>query len=272
MTASSSARGDIQLVIPMAGEGKRFVERGYAIPKPLLPVAGRPMFELVVRNLVTSDVGSVVVACRGEWDIRIQADRLSEELAIPVSIVEVHGTTDGPAGTVELAAPHLRMNEPVVVANSDQFVQGDLAAFYASIGQTYPGVVLAMEDDDPKWSYVRVNDEGLAEEIREKVLISHLATVGIYGFASAELMLQAFADMRAREDTTNGEYYVAPAYRYLFERRLPVKVINLCPIGDVMHGLGIPDDYTAFLELVERGRVTLPWWTAGSEEDMRDGT
>ncbi len=230
------------------------------------------MFELVVRNLVTADVGSVVVACRSEWDLRSHADQLSEELAIPVSVVDVYGTTDGPAGTVELAAPQLRMNDPVVVANSDQFIQGELSSFYSSIGQTYPGVVLAMEDDDPKWSYVRVNDKGLAEEMREKVVISHLATVGIYGFASADLMLQAFADMRSRKDTTNDEYYVAPAYKYLFERHIPVKVINLGPIGDVMHGLGIPDDYIAFLELVGQGRVALPWWTAESEGDAHDGT
>jgi dTDP-glucose pyrophosphorylase len=243
----------------MAGEGRRFSEAGYMSPKPLLEIDGRPMFELVIRNLMAPAVQRVVLLSRDEWDLSASVASLSSALGIQISNISVSGTTDGPAGTVELAESVLDQEAPVVVANSDQYVSGDLSGFYEAIEAGAPGVILAMQDDDPKWSYVRVDGQGNAAELREKVVISPLATVGIYAFSSVRLMLDAFRDMRDRRDMTNGEYYVAPSYRYLIEQGAEVRVIDLGPIGDVMHGMGIPQDYEAFLEGVRSHDVLLPW-------------
>jgi dTDP-glucose pyrophosphorylase len=105
-----------------------------------------------------------------------------------------------------------------------------------------------MEDSDKKWSYVRQSSEGLVEEVREKEVISNVATVGIYGFSSANVMLEAFQEMFSAKDCTLGEYYVAPAYNYIIKQGHPVSVVNLGPVGTVMHGLGIPVDFESFLE------------------------
>ena len=267
MTINGRPR-NVQLVIPMAGEGRRFSEAGYDSPKPLLEIDGKPMFELVIRNLITPAVDRVVLLSRDEWDLSASIASLSSALSIPISNVPISGTTDGPAGTVEIAAPELDLEAPVVVANSDQYVSGDLAGFYQAIEEGIPGVILAMQDDDPKWSYVRVDKHGNALELREKVVISPLATVGIYAFSSGRLMLQAFRDMRKRRDMTNGEYYVAPSYRYLIEQGAEVRVIDLGPIGDVMHGMGIPQDYEAFCERVKSQDVQLPW-SNSSDDDFK---
>ena len=247
------------MVIPMAGEGRRFSDAGYTSPKPLLEIDGRPMFELVIRNLMVPAVERVVLLSRDEWDLSASVTSLSSALGIQISNISVSETTDGPAGTVELAEPVLDLEAPVVVANSDQYVSGDLSGFYEAIEAGSPGVILAMQDDDPKWSYVRVNGQGNAVEIREKVVISPLATVGIYAFSSVRLMLDAFRDMRERRDMTNGEYYVAPSYRYLIEQGAEARVIDLGPIGDVMHGMGIPKDFERFSERVRSHDVLLPW-------------
>ena len=256
---SRGHHGRVQLVIPMAGEGRRFSDAGYTSPKPLLEIDGRPMFELVIRNLMLPAVERVVLLSRDEWDLSTSVTSLSSALGMQISNISVSGTTDGPAGTVELAAPVLDLDAPVVVANSDQYVSGDLSGFYGAIEAGSPGVILAMQDDDPKWSYVRVDDQGNALELREKVVISPVATVGIYAFSSARLMLEAFRDMRERQDITNGEYYVAPSYRYLIEQGAEVRVIDLGPIGDVMHGMGIPQDYEEFCKRVRSNDIILPW-------------
>lgn len=243
------SRRRIQLVIPMAGLGSRFSQAGYQVPKPLIQIHGIPMYQLVVNNLMHESVASLTIVCPRKWGLSPEIVRLDSTHQIPVNIVEVDDLTEGPASTVWLAKPYLNPELPVVVANSDQYIDSDLSKFYDAISRHgSANVILCMEDSDKKWSYVRQSSEGLVEEVREKRVISNLATVGIYGFSTATVMFEAFQEMFSAKDSTLGEYYVAPAYNYIIKQGNPVSVVNLGPVGTVMHGLGIPVDFESFLE------------------------
>ncbi len=243
------SRKRIQLVIPMAGLGARFSQAGYKVPKPLISIHGIPMYQVVVNNLMHEAIASLTIVCPREWGLSREIVGALSAHEVPVNIVEVDELTEGPASTVWLAKPHLYPDLPVVVANSDQYIDADLSGFYDRVSGSGSGsVILCMEDSDKKWSYVRQSSEGLAEEVREKQVISNLATVGIYGFSSANVMLQAFQEMFSAKDSTLGEYYVAPAYNYIIKQGHPVSVVNLGPVGTVMHGMGIPVDFESFLE------------------------
>ena len=123
-----------------------------------------------------------------------------------------------------------------------------METFYADLTNSrYDGEILAMRDNDPKWSFARTDDAGLLLEVKEKVVISDLATVGIYGFATARLAFEAIRRMREAGDRTNGEYYVGPCYNYLVETGKRVFVRDLGAVSSVMHGLGIPEDLELFL-------------------------
>jgi NDP-sugar pyrophosphorylase family protein len=239
----------IQLVIPMAGLGSRFSQAGYKVPKPLIPIYGIPMYQVVVSNLMHETVASLTIVCPRKWGLSREIVGALSPHGVPVNIVEVDELTEGPASTVWLTKPYLNPGLPVVVANSDQYIDADLRGFYDRVSK--PGsanVILCMEDSDKKWSYVRQSSEGLVEEVREKEVISNVATVGIYGFSTATVMLEAFQEMFSAKDSTLGEYYVAPAYNYIIRQGHPVSVVNLGPVGTVMHGLGIPVDFESFLE------------------------
>ena len=243
------SRRKIQLVIPMAGLGSRFSQAGYEVPKPLIEIHGIPMYQVVVNNLMHESVASLTILCPRKWGLSREIVGNNTTREVPINIVEVDELTEGPASTVWLAKPHLNLDLPVVVANSDQYIDADLSGFYDRVSR--PGsasVILCMEDSDKKWSYVRQSSEGLVEEVREKQVISNLATVGIYGFSSANVMLEAFQEMFSAKDSTLGEYYVAPSYNYVIKQGHPVSVVNLGPVGTVMHGLGIPVDFESFLE------------------------
>lgn len=243
-----TASGDIQLVIPMAGLGSRFAERGYAIPKPLLTIHGLNMYRLVLSNLLTEEVGRVAIVAQEAWQLKESIAHLSDAINLEVALIEINYVTGGPADTVQLAESWLDLDRPVVTANSDQYVHADVRSFYETLGSgTVSGALLLMEDEDPKWSYARLNDWGEVIEIREKAVISPFATVGVYGFSSAGLMLDAFATMRRCDDRVNGEFYVGPAYNYLPSGALPIASINLGPVSTVMFGLGTPEDYELFI-------------------------
>jgi NDP-sugar pyrophosphorylase family protein len=238
----------IQLVIPMAGLGSRFSDAGYTVPKPLLDIHGAHMFQVVLANLVNDFICKVVLIVPKIWNLSDDFRSLESALGIAVEVVEVEGLTDGPAGSVEMAKKYLDPSLPVVTANSDQYLDADLTEFYGDVvGGQYAGVILAMEDKDPKWSYAKVDETGKLMEVREKVVISNLATVGVYGFESASIMFDAIDRMREDEASVNGEYYVGPSYNYILTEKGGVAVTNLGPVGDIMHGLGIPRDYESFM-------------------------
>jgi NDP-sugar pyrophosphorylase family protein len=207
------------------------------------------MFELVIANLISSQVSQIVLIVRAEFELEPIALQIEQKLGVPVKLVSVEETTLGPAKSVALTEDLLEASAPVVVANSDQYVSFDPSSFYEVLlnGFRCSGVVLTMEDNDPKWSYAEVTADNDVIRILEKQVVSPYATVGIYGFRKASEMFRAFKEMERVGDKVGGEFYVGPAYNYLSRLEGPVKSMNLGPVGHIMHGLGVPDDLKSFL-------------------------
>lgn len=239
----------IQLVIPMAGLGQRFVDANYTILKPLIPIHGVPMIKLVIDNLMSDEIGHVILIAQRETIEDVDLREILKHIKVPLTIVAVENLTQGPADTVCLAKPILNNNLPMVIANSDQFVNAKLDEFYNMLtGDEEVTAILTMEDTDPKWSYVELNQDGFVVSVKEKEVISNQATVGVYGFSTAKLAWDAFSIMWEKNDRTNGEFYVAPSYNYVALAGVPINLINLGPISSVMFGLGTPHDLEQFIE------------------------
>lgn len=237
----------IQLVVPMAGRGQRFRDAGYKISKPMLPIHGLPMISVVLSNLFDERISKIVLVTRPEVARREDLENSLSSLADVLEIVELDSLSEGPADSVLSAKHLLNLDLPVVIANSDQYVNTRLSSFYDDLNSNFDGVVLCMQDDDPKWSYVLLNQAGEVEDILEKKVVSNLATVGIYGFKTARIAFAAIEEMMAKEHRTNGEFYVAPSYGYLVKKNKKIRTIDLGPVSQVMHGLGTPVDYENFL-------------------------
>ena len=246
--AQSALDRDIQLVLPMAGEGQRFRRAGISTPKPLIDVGGVPMYQLVLSNLWNESLHSVVLISRSEFGLEEQTDYLTNCLQVRVTVISVDKTTGGPADSVDLAIPQLDANLPVVIANSDQWVDFPIYDFYSQLaGLDISGNILTMHDDDPKWSYAELNDNGEVVRVVEKEVVSEFATVGVYGFKTELDRRAAFTEMRLRNAQINGEFYVGPSYNYLDRSNGPVRVTDLGPIGGKMFGLGTPEDLGQFM-------------------------
>jgi NDP-sugar pyrophosphorylase family protein len=238
----------IQLVIPMAGEGTRFSKRGYTKSKPLLPIGAARMIEVVLGNLMTDQIARVILVARRDFKLRSEIDTFSSTVDFQVDLVEIDETTDGPASTVELALGLLDPEKPLVIANSDQYLDFQFTHFYALVGSGIGGAILTMEDQDPKWSYAMLNEGGDVEKVVEKKVISNFATAGIYGFGKTRYFFESVERMHLAADRTNGEYYVGPVYNYFDPAYGPIRHVSMGPVGQVMYGLGIPEDYEAFLK------------------------
>jgi NDP-sugar pyrophosphorylase family protein len=240
----------LNIVLPIAGRGSRFADAGYALPKPLIPIHGKPMIEVVVNNLRPRRPHRFIfVALQSHLDHLGMKETL-ERIAPGCQILPVRQVTEGAACTVLLARNLIENQDPLMIANSDQWVDIDINDYLAASDlRESDGLIMTMRADHPKWSYVGFGPDGWVNRVVEKQVISQEATVGIYNFQHGSDFVRAADAMITRNLRVNGEFYVAPAYNELIAAGARIDVHNVGEEGVGMYGLGIPDDLESFLRL-----------------------
>lgn len=240
----------LNIVLPIAGRGSRFAEAGYREPKPLIPVRGRPMIELVATNLRPARPHRMIFVALREHLVRWDLEAILRSVSPQCQIVPVDSVTEGAACTVLLAQDLIDNEAPLMIANTDQYVDLDLDAYLASADTPgRAGLIMTFEATDPKWSFVRRDFSGRVVEILEKQPVSREATVGIYNFRRGCDFVRAAQAMIAANQRVNGEFYVAPTYNPLIAEGASVETFRIAPEGVGMHGLGTPADLERFLAL-----------------------
>lgn len=235
----------INIVIPMAGNGKRFAEAGYALPKPLIDVKGKPMISHVIDNVRPDVEHTFTFICQREHCQQFNLEALLHALAPDCNIVTVERVTEGAACTVMLAADFFNNDAPLLLANSDQLVDLDIDSLIMDAQERgLDGDILTFESEHPKWSYAKVSPEGLVECVAEKRPISSHATVGIYYFRQGSLFFDGAVAMIEKNIRVNGEFYVCPVYNEILLAKKKIGIFEI-PVS-AMHGLGTPEDLQVY--------------------------
>lgn len=242
----------MNVVLPMAGMGSRFANVGYKKPKPFIDVLGLPMIERVLQNLSIPDARYILIARQEHLD---QEKEIAADLQrrYKVEFVTVDKLTEGAAMTV-LHAHRLINNEtPLLIANSDQIVDMDINQFIQDMfTRNLDGSILTFIDNDPKWSYAKLDSKNHVEYVREKEVISDKATVGIYLFKRGKDFVESAIDMIVRNDRSKNEFYVCPVYNYQINNGAKVGIYDIAM--EAMHGTGTPEDLDAYLKILKGAR------------------
>ena len=238
----------LNIVIPMAGRGSRFANAGYVDPKPLIKVDGIEMIRLVIGNLKPSCEHRFIFMCLQEHIDKYAVDKKLAEWCPGCIVVPVENVTEGAACTVLLAERYIDNDDPLMIANSDQWVDIDINE-YLKKEENADGLIMTMKANDPKWSFVRFDDAGAVCEVVEKQVVSDEATVGIYNFAHGKDFVDYAHRMIDADLRVNGEFYVAPVYNQLIEKNGKIAIHNIGTDVDGMYGLGIPEDLNYFVSL-----------------------
>jgi dTDP-glucose pyrophosphorylase len=240
----------LQIVVPMAGLGSRFADAGYEDPKPLIPIHGMPMIQVVSENVRPEREHRFIYICQAEVARRYDLQDRLGHISPGCVVVEIDGLTQGAACTVLLAAEYFG-DDPIMVVNSDQFVTTRIDHYLAtSDTPDLDGLIMTMElRGDPKWSYVELDDRERAVRVVEKEPISEHATVGIYNFARGSEFVAAAERMIELDERVNGEFYLAPVYNQMIAKGAAIGVHSVGPEATGMYGLGVPVDLERFLAL-----------------------
>jgi len=240
----------LNIVVPMAGAGSRFANAGFKLPKPLIPVGDIPMIRLVIENVRPKREHRFIFIVQDAHDTEHGlAQQLRTWAGSTATVVRVNGLTQGAACTVLAAEHFLNSLDPLMIVNSDQWIDVSIDDYLDRSDEFRDGLIMTMQAHDPKWSFVELNPEGHVERVVEKEVISDMATVGIYNFARGADFVSAAKDMIAANERVNGEFYVAPVYNRLIRNAARIGTFSIGSEANGMYGLGIPADLRLFLDL-----------------------
>ena len=241
----------MNVIIPMAGRGKRFEDAGYSFPKPLIDVNGKPMIQIIIENLNLT--AKHIFICQGEHVQKFAIHDLMNLLKPDSEIISINEITQGAAETVLKAKDLINNDDELIIANSDQWIDWNPQHFLSFMRKKdADGGIVTFISTHPKWSYVRINDENLVEEVAEKRPISNIATVGIYYYKHGKDFVKAAEQMMRKNIRTNNEFYVAPVFNEMIASG---KKIHIYPIAE-MKGLGTPEDLLRFFNSLPKTITT----------------
>lgn len=237
---------NLNILIPMAGAGSRFETAGYTFPKPLIEVNGKPMIQVVVENLNIE--ANFIYIVQKKHRVKYNLDSLLNLITPNCKIIEVDGLTEGAACTTLLSKEFIYNNNPLIIANSDQFIEWDSNEFMYKMNETNSDAgIVTFNSSHPKWSFVKLDDFGFVNEVAEKNPISNIATVGIYYWKSGSDYVKFAEQMINKNIRVNNEFYVCPVFNEAVLDGKKIRTFNV----DRMWGLGTPEDLNLFLKRKE---------------------
>lgn len=237
----------MNIVITMAGEGRRFREAGYNVPKYMIEVKGKTLFEWSMESLADFNKYNpkYIFIVRKQDNSKEFIEIKMKELNVKDIIVyEIDFLTDGQASSAMLAEKYWKKEDELFIYNIDTYVEAYEMKKEDIKGD---GFIPCFHAEGDHWSFVKLNDEGQAVEIREKKRISDNCTIGAYYFRTCELYESLYNDYyKDEKNIEKGEKYIAPLYNYLIEKGGDVKISIIDE--NKVHVLGTPDELCAFRE------------------------
>ena len=212
----------LHIIMPMAGEGSRFMKEGWTTPKPLIVLHGMPLFMRAIGSVFIEGVSmkySFIV--RQEHIDRFHIDEQIRAIIPEANIFSVTKTTRGAVETCLMAESAIDEEDAVMVMDCDLefrskvFMKGITEILQQPSAEANGGMLISFESTEPRYSYAEVDDNMVVKRTAEKEVISSHALCGAYFFSSAKGFLKAAHRLMNEPVFTKPEYYVSLLYNYL---------------------------------------------------------
>jgi dTDP-glucose pyrophosphorylase len=237
----------MNIIIPMAGEGRRFADVGYTIPKPFIPINGKPMIQNVIENLNIPNAKFIFITQKSH-SVGGSLNTFLKSQKPDCEIIEIDEITEGPACTALLAEKYIDEN-PLMIINCDQMIH-DFSAEelmeFATVNNV-DGILGGFISSSHKNSYMKLDPEGWVIDVKEKIVISNTATNGLHFWMNGKSFVNSAKEMIEKNERYNGEFYIAPTYNYLIKDGK-----KILPFFYNLHfPIGTPEDLNKYKEVYE---------------------
>ena len=237
----------IHIIMPMAGEGTRFKDAGYDVPKPLIEYDGRPLFINALDAVSNIKKDSISIVVRKHHNISDSIKRCLPE----VNVIELDKPTRGAAETVYIAIKELMksgkasMNDSIIIMDCDVIV--DPPHKWTDIvnndGVSIDGMLLTFRSNDQRYSYAATNNAATNNVIStaEKIVISDNAITSPYYIRCIHDFIDAFDEMEKYHQSnvmTYKEMYMSVLYNFLIVNGKHIFAFDV----DRIVSLGTPEE------------------------------
>lgn len=257
----------MNILIPMAGAGSRFVNAGYTQHKPVIPVSSRwknetlPMVIAAVEDLpvdLDADETTITFIVR-DFHLKDGVDSILLERFPKARFIAVDHLTEGQASTCLLARTILDSDKPLLIAACDNGMDVERDAFKAQANSADALIFTFRKNEsvliNPKgYGWIKVDGEkvtgvSIKQPISDHPMEDH-AVVGTFWFRHGRDFVRAADQMIAANDRINNEFYVDQLFKYLVNWGMDVQVTEISRYVC----WGTPDDYETY-------EKTLYYWT-----------
>ncbi|TNE56174.1 MAG: nucleotidyltransferase [Bacteroidetes bacterium] len=207
----------MKIIIPMAGRGSRLRPHTLTVPKPLIPVGGKPIVHRLVEDIasVCSEPIEEIAFVIGDFGSEVEQELIAvaEKLGAKGKIFyqeEALGTAHAVMCAEEL------LSGPVVVAFADTLFRADF-----KLDAGVDGILWVKQIEDPSaFGVVKLNEAGEIVDFVEKPkeFVSDLAMIGIYYFKKGEELREEIQYLIDNKVIKSGEYQLPDALRRLTEK------------------------------------------------------
>lgn len=245
----------MNIIITMAGLGSRFKKAGYTVPKYMVEVNGKTLFEWSMISLIDfnklPNVKYIFIVRKENESKEFIIQEMKKLGVIDVSVIEIDYLTDGQATSALLAKSEWNAEDEMVVYNIDTYVESDAIKYSDIIGD---GFIPCFNAPGDHWSFVKTDENGDAIEVREKQRISDNCTIGLYYFKSCKLYEQLYNEYYKDDNNLEkNEKYIAPLYNYMIEKKMNVRISTI-PFEKV-HVLGTPEEVEIFKQEYSKNEI-----------------
>jgi dTDP-glucose pyrophosphorylase len=235
----------MKVILPMAGRGSRFNGSGYNVPKPLIPVEGKPMFVWAMQSIEGIECSELIVIALREHEENYKLTKLIADYApAQTRLVLIDEVTEGQLCTVLAARDFINTDEDILIISSDTIVVSDIGREISNKKDGCKGIISVADMPGDRWSFARLNQEGFVDLVAEKERISDHASTGIYYFSSGREFVAMADEIINNKEKTKGEYYIIPLYQKMINSGYKVMISEASEMWD----LGTPESLNTFLQ------------------------
>ena len=194
-------------------------------PVFLAEIDGKLVIEWIAEGLERLDSSSVIFMFRRDDVRRLHMDSIAHQIARNAQVVAVGRNTAGAPCTALLAIDLLDPDEELLVANVSDLVDTDLVAVVEDFrNRGADAGTVVFESLHPRYSYMRLDDDGRVIEAAEKNPISRHASAGVYWFRRGGDFISAAQSMIEKDAAVHGVFYMSLTFNELVLRGLDIRV------------------------------------------------
>ncbi|SCW85532.1 NDP-sugar pyrophosphorylase, includes eIF-2Bgamma, eIF-2Bepsilon, and LPS biosynthesis proteins [Paenibacillus tianmuensis] len=226
----------MQIIIPMSGIGKRFIDAGYKDPKPLIKVDGMPIIEHVI-NMFPGEENFTFI-CNKEHLETTEMRNILKRIAPKGSIIEIPPHKKGPVFAVDYISDRINDDDEVIVNYCDFSCYWNYQDFLEHTRKrNADGAIPAYKGYHPhmlgttNYAFMRDKEQWMLE-IKEKEpftdnRMNEYASSGTYYFKKGSYVKKYFKELMDKDINLNGEFYVSLVYNFLRNDNLNVSIYEI---------------------------------------------